>query len=92
MEQLREDMSLVLPTQKTYNMKEEIELPEDFVEVNREDTDYTMPNSYNSEFIEEEVLIRTLHLYRINGMGEYIGGKGVDVMKPVHLYKDMLIK
>lgn len=75
-----------------YSMKKIIELPEDFIEITKESTDYNMPNNYNSNFVEEKVLIWTQKFYELNGLGEYLKDLDIDTMKSVHIYKDMLIK
>ncbi len=81
-------MSLVLAI---WRMEFNMNIPSDFIELTnlKMGTDYTMPENYKAEFISEEVLSWTIDFYRANGLGEYLGGGGIDIMKPVHIFKDL---
>jgi len=46
-------MSCHLQIVKIYNMEKELKLPEDFVQIIKEDINYKMPTNFKTEFIDD---------------------------------------
>lgn len=81
-------MSLVLPTQKIYSMKEEIQLPEDLIDITNSniETDYKMPTDYTGDFLPSNFF----DIYTQDELNRwYSNTREYELVKEVHLYKDL---